>query len=111
MPIKPGMARSPARRDPRQAASTRFLVEISPSRLGPVQLDGLLRGQRDGLTRLDMVVRSATDLDEDQTREVDRLFKAALSAVGLKGTLVMQPGRHGFVLPQSDEPHRFTRMV
>jgi hypothetical protein len=87
----------------RRAASTRFLVEVSPSRLGPVQLDGLLRTQRDATLRLDMVVRPASPLTPEQGHEIDGLFQTALNAAGLRGSLKLQPGREGFVLPRSDD--------
>ena len=98
-------------RSARRGASTRFLVEISPSRLGPVQLDGLLRRQRDDTMRLDMVVRPQGELTAEQSVEIDRLFQKALAAADLKGSLTLQPGREAFVMPSSDDAHHFTRLA
>jgi hypothetical protein len=68
---------------PAKAEGKRFILEAELSRLGPLQLDGMLREPR-----LDLVLRSHARLPEDLRREATSIFHAACAAQGLHGDLV-----------------------
>jgi hypothetical protein len=98
--------------DPKKnAAATRFLVEVSPSALGPVQLDGLLRKLTSQPTRLDLIVRTSIALPDSAYAEMKSLYETALVSSGLGGSVKFQTGRAGFVTPRSDQITHVTRMV
>ncbi len=82
-------------------SSTRFLVEISPSTLGPVQLDGLLRKDQTQMGRLDLIVRTEFAVSPEAGTEMEQLFQNALGATGMSGKLGFQTGPETFVLPAS----------
>ncbi len=62
------------------------------SRLGPLQLDGMVKGRR-----FDLIIRSHAPLDEALRAELTGVFADSLSAVGFAGTLGFQSGPRGFV--------------
>jgi hypothetical protein len=84
------------------AKSTRFLIEVSPSQLGPVQLDGLLRKMPTNTLRLDLIVRTEFVVPSRPAVEMADLFQGALGATGIVGGLSFQTGPENFVLPESD---------
>ncbi len=59
---------------------SRFVLDLDLSRLGPLQLDGLVRGPR-----FDLVLRSHEALDPAMKAEIGRLFQTALDGSGLSG--------------------------
>jgi len=58
----------------------RFIVEAELSRLGPLQLDGLVR-----MPAFDLVVRSREPLAPAMRADILQIFGDALAAAGLKG--------------------------
>ena len=82
--------------------TTRFLVNLNLSRLGDMQLDGLLRklpGQMPGVLekRLDMVVRSAARLSPGLMRELQEGYARGLREAQLTGSLEFQARKEGWV--------------
>jgi len=75
-----------------QVAKTRFVISVNLSRLGPIQLDGLSQKKQ-----LDLVVRSERDLPDHLTINLRDAALKSLEAVGLKGTILFQSGRTGWV--------------
>lgn len=69
-----------AARDP---AGQRFVIEAELSRLGALQLDGLVRGNR-----LDLVLRSHSPLPQALRDEAGALFRRASAAAGYYGDIV-----------------------
>ena len=65
----------------------RFLVDLEFSRLGELQLDGMVQEETKGF---DMMIRSHEPLDDTIRRDLTGLFIAANQAVGLKGGLTFQ---------------------
>jgi hypothetical protein len=66
---------------------TRFLVDLALSRLGPLQLDGMIRtAQR----TFDIVVRTQSELPDAVRGELSRLFAGTNAAMNLAGTMVFQ---------------------
>lgn len=82
--------------------TTRFLVNLNLSRLGDMQLDGLLRklpGQMPGLLekRLDMVIRSGARLSPGLMRELQEGYARGLRDAQLTGSLEFQAKKEGWV--------------
>jgi hypothetical protein len=75
-------------RNPREDGKTggqsqqgsRFVLDLDLSRLGPLQLDGLVRGPR-----FDLVLRSREPLDPATKAEIGTLFRSALDGSGFSG--------------------------
>jgi hypothetical protein len=67
----------------------RFLVEASPSAVGPLQIDGLSIAHR-----LDLVVRSHKALPEGWRDEIRTLYADAVAALGLSGGIEFQVTPH-----------------
>ena len=80
----------------RQGDEHRFLVEVSLSRMGRMQFDGLV--QRD-LKRFDLIIRTDRPLSEEMRRDILGLFAQSSDAVGTKGGIVFQSGARFVDLP------------
>lgn len=78
----------------------RFLLEIDLSRLGPLQLDGLVRPKR-----FDLILRSHTPLPEALRHNLVAVFAECLEAVGFAGTLNYQAGPQRWVKPGRPPDH------
>lgn len=87
-----------ARKD---AAGTRFILEVSMSQLGEIQLDGLVR-KTDGRTQFDLILRSEHPLPDAMQHDIQQLFSAGAEATGYTGSLRFQPDPARFVLPLAD---------
>ncbi|MFY7958990.1 MAG: hypothetical protein ACOVVK_02840 [Elsteraceae bacterium] len=64
---------------------TRFLIDVTLSRLGRLQLDGLAR-----LPKLDLVLRSESPLDPAIQQPLRRFFADVTSARGIQGEMSFQ---------------------
>lgn len=78
----------------RRGGGTRFLVDVNLSRLGPIQLDGLVRPKR-----LDLIVRSRDALPEGLRTELRGIYAGALADLRLAGDLGFQSGRGAAWVP------------
>ncbi|MEX2630635.1 MAG: hypothetical protein WD341_11920 [Tistlia sp.] len=76
------------------AAPTHFLCDLSLSRLGALQLEGLLRE-----VRFDLVLRSRRPLDDALREELTGIFVSASEAGGLGGAFRFQAGDDWLPLP------------
>jgi hypothetical protein len=66
----------------RDEVGTRFLVDVEMSRLGPMQLDGLVkRASR----RFDLILRSKQPLPTDLKADIRGIFERSLDGAGLVG--------------------------
>ena len=72
----------------------RFVFEAELSRLGTLQLDGLLRG-----SRLDLVLRSHATLSPEARQEAGAIFRSASAANGLHGDIVFATAAEFAVAP------------
>lgn len=80
----------------KRGMAKRFLLDLDFNRLGPMQLDGLVRpGQ------MDLVVRTRDLLPTGLTRELGGIYRASLDVAGYAGTLSFQTGAHRWVRPQT----------
>lgn len=84
----------------RKGQEQRFILEVGMTRLGRVQLDGLVTRES---RRFDLIVRTYEPLPEDMRRDIGGIFAESGQLTGTKGTVVFQAGR--FVdLPPADAP-------
>ncbi|MBM3565819.1 MAG: hypothetical protein FJX42_06890 [Alphaproteobacteria bacterium] len=89
------MTRRPPRDEPgRESDDSRFIVDVTLSRLGRIQLDGLVRKKS---KRLDLIVRTAAPLPETMRADIRRLFAQAGEATGINGLLQFEARANGFV--------------
>jgi hypothetical protein len=70
-----------------QEESTRFVLNLILSSLGPMQLDGLVQDRR-----FNLFVRSKQPLDKVVQSDLTAIFGDGLEATGWKGTLAFQVG-------------------
>lgn len=78
----------------------RFLIEISLSELGDIQLDGLVQKKK-----LDLIFRSEKYLDSKFITDLQTIFLTSLEAISLKGSLTFQQGKEQFISPLPVEEH------
>ncbi len=71
--------------DREQGKQTRFIFDLSLTRMGKVQLDGLFRA-----SRLDLVVRTETPLSQAMQMEMKRTYAGAIGQTRLAGELSFQ---------------------
>lgn len=71
----------------RGARGSRFLLDVDLSRLGPLQLDGLVQPNR-----FDLILRSHTALPPDLRLDLIQIFADSIRAVGYVGGLSFQSG-------------------
>lgn len=64
---------------------TRFVVEVDMTRLGPIQLDGLVHGRR-----FDLMLRSRISLSQSIRRDIEAIFDEARGIGGFAGTIGFQ---------------------
>jgi len=78
---------------------TRFVVEFSLSRLGDMQLDGLIKHKR-----FDLILRSTQDLSAAVRDHITTLFTQANEITGFVGGVQFQavPGGHFPVDPRNE---------
>ncbi len=69
-------------------AEARFIIDLSLSRMGRMQLDGLVRGGES--KRLDLIVRSPSPLSPAMREDIRRIFRDAGEATGIKGGVTFQ---------------------
>jgi hypothetical protein len=104
LPLMNGAAVQPLRLYLRRRGNTpqsanegsRFVIEAEMSRLGPLQLDALVRGRR-----LDLVLRSHEPLGADLREEATAIFRQATSAAGLHGDFVFATSARFAVAPMA----------
>jgi len=84
----------------------RFMVEAELSRIGPLQIDGLLRGRR-----LQMVLRSRYELSGAMRRELTEIFMRATGPGGLEGGLSFQTGDRFPSAPLEELPGEHAVMI
>lgn len=71
-----------------QAQQTRFVIDVTFSRLGAMQLDGFVRPQQ-----FDLVLRTAQPLAPGLQQELQAAFQSATMATGYQGQMLFQTGR------------------
>jgi hypothetical protein len=84
---------------------TRFVVEADFSRLGPFQLDGLMRKER-----FDLMIRSRARLTDRMRRDIETIYEEARGLTGFAGSIAFQTVDEFPVIPL-DELKRGTPTV
>jgi hypothetical protein len=86
--IRMSLRRSPKDENGERKDGARFIVEVELSKLGPLQLDGLVR-----MPQFDLAVRTRENLPPDLRANITEIFHDALQATGLKGAVAFQASR------------------
>ena len=68
---------------------TRFQLELTLDTIGDLQMDGLVKQKR-----LDLVIRTKTELSEQMRQDIHRLFTDSVQATGYKGSLHFEQLSH-----------------
>lgn len=74
----------------------RFLLDLDFSRIGPMQLDGMVWPGR-----FDLMIRTQTLLPADLRQSIGTIFRDSLETVGYAGTIGFQTGAHFWARVQS----------
>jgi len=83
--------------DDRKRGSLRFVLDLDLSRLGALQLDGLVANER-----FDLILRSRQGLDESLRQTLTRIFHDSNASTGLAGDIVFETGAPFPVAPIHD---------
>ena len=86
--------------------NSRFIIDISLSRLGRLQLDGFLRKKR---KRLDLVVRTQQVLPKTIRIEISKIYKDFSEISEIIGQITFQVNQHFVEIPMpqlADHPTR-----
>ena len=67
----------------REEEGTRFLVDVEMSRLGPLQLDGLVKRRS---KTFHLIIRSQQDLPEPMQSDINAIFMRALEGLDMAGS-------------------------
>jgi hypothetical protein len=70
---------------------TRFIVEITFSQLGPMQMDGLVRKKPDS-THFDLMIRTDSLLPAGVQNDIRQIFEASAEITGFYGAVQFQQG-------------------
>ncbi|HUC68782.1 MAG TPA: hypothetical protein VMA53_25420 [Stellaceae bacterium] len=79
---------------PASDQGTRFVLEVEMSRMGALQLDGLVRPQR-----FDLVLRSHRPIAAELRQEIAEVFHGAVAAAGLGGDITFATASRFAVAP------------
>lgn len=92
--------------------TTRFLVNLSLSRMGDMQLDGLMRQGRNAAgaatKNLDMVIRTADRLPGTLMQDLQTAYARGLGETGLTGTMQFQANKKGWIAVTPASPENTT---
>ena len=78
--------------------ATRFVLEVELTRLGDLQMDGLVRK-----TRFDLILRTRRPLSPTMQRDIGEIFQAANEAAGVDGQIVFQSSHDWRPMPLGDD--------
>jgi hypothetical protein len=76
-------------------SANRFLIDLTLSRIGELQLDGLIRPRR-----FDLILRTHMPLPPEMRHEIGKLFHDSLETLGMTGGVSFQAGTQGWVTIQ-----------
>jgi hypothetical protein len=78
---------------------TRFILNLTLSRMGDLQLDGLMHKKR-----LDLVLRSSEKLPADIRQEIAKRYTAGIEEVSLQGSITFQTRKEGWTVIEANTP-------
>jgi len=79
--------------DPEKVKS-RFIVDLSLTKLGRLQLDGLVK---EGNRRLDLIIRTGAPMSQEIRDDIRRIFRDANEITGINGRVTFQAAPASFV--------------
>lgn len=71
-------------------SQTRFIMNLSLTKIGKIQIDGLFREQESNSKRLDLILRSENSFSSAMKTKMRRLYTDALSETQISGELSFQ---------------------
>ena len=78
----------------RRGRNVRFVVDVNLTKLGDLQLDGLVQERR-----FDLIVRSKADLTPETRQEIQDIFADGVGATGFEGNVVFEIAAHFPISP------------
>lgn len=100
-PVRLFVHRHPPEEDAEKEAGTRFVVDVALSRLGRLQIDGLVYEK---MRRFDLILRTAQPLPPDIQNDIRNMFAAALETTGHNGAIAFRADPAAFIEPQPGGP-------
>jgi hypothetical protein len=82
-----------------KGGGTRFVVDLDLSRLGPMQIDGLMRGPE---KKIDFILRTPKALPSEMRFDLNRIVDSMAQASGLVGSIVFQANSRFVETPKVD---------
>lgn len=73
---------------------TRFVLELTLSSLGDMQLCGLVRKPQPQATQFDLIIRSKRELSPPQRADIQGIFESGAELTGYKGQILFQHSPH-----------------
>ncbi len=104
--VRHGPHDEPGQDDDSEDDSTRFVLEVELSRVGDLQLDGLIRGKR-----FDLILRTRTAMPETMRRDITQIFHNANEATGYKGNIGFQASGEWHLMPIQDTEAAASNLV
>ena len=81
-----------------RGAPKRFLMDLNFSRIGPMQLDGMV-----WTGRFDLMIRTQSLLPAELRQSIGTIFRDSLETVGYAGTIGFQTGAHAWARVQATQ--------
>ena len=78
---------------------TRFLIDVNLSKVGRLQLDGIVEKAD---KRLDMIIRTSNKLPDPMRQDLMQIFIKANEIVGMNGGMSFQAAPDAFIDPKPD---------
>jgi hypothetical protein len=98
-PVDPDQDRAGSGRGGKdQGQEHRFVVDLDLSRLGRLQMDGLVQRAD---KRFDLILRMETPFSSEMRRDITQLFIGTIEAIGIKGGVTFQGGGRFLSFPPS----------
>ena len=85
---------------------SRFVIEVSMSEIGEIQLDGLIRKPK-GRLQFDLIVHSVKTLPDAMQTDMQSIFEQAAEAGGFTGSIRFEPDPERFIHPLQDIQARY----
>lgn len=91
------------REQKKTSGDTRFILEVSLSQMGELQLDGLVQ-HKEQKTLCDLIVRTHTPFSPEEQQDMTELYTEAASITGFNGALRFSVSKHFPPLPSAGTP-------
>jgi hypothetical protein len=76
----------------RSGGASRFLIDLELSRMGEMQLDGLVHKKR-----FDLILRTRNPMTAEMRQDIKRIFVDAVDSLGMSGVISFSSGTQGWV--------------